>query len=225
MKSRPHHAAAVLLGALCLLGGCDGDVDQEQVQVDRPSPPTQSDVAQSGRQRPWRTIFNGEGLGGWRLVRGCFDLDDGAIALNHPFCGMSIVFAEKVSFRDGEVEVTLLPIPTSRPMQPYVIALRSRVSFNWSSLYFTCYPDHLEVARGSARSPNPPAEMTVYYEPVPDVVVWRFLLQGSRIDVYRLGVPVATYYDWRPQRGTIAIGTDGWGLHVLRVRVRTADEE
>ncbi len=219
---RPAVMAGIM--ALLMVASCENSDDEVYLDVQQP-PPTLNSSTSTWGDRRWTVLFDGRELGGWRLLSGCMELEGGAISLNHPFCGMTIVLAEEVRFRDGEVEVTLEPLPTSRPMQPYVIALRSRVSLNWSSLYFICYPDRMEVARGSARLPNPPPELTVYYEPVESVLTWRFVLRDRLVEVYRLGTWVATYYDEHPQSGTLAIGADGWGLHVLNVRVRPDNEE
>ena len=168
-------------------------------------------------EQPWVSVFDGTGMGGWRIVQGSVTCAQGVMVLDGRERDATVI-ARGVHLRDGVVEVTARREPAENNDGPYTVALRLPVRLNWRSIYFVCRPAYLEVCRGSALRPFPPVERTVHYEPAGKPEAWRFVMNAGSIECYRFGRKILSYEDPDPCGGSIAVTASRCRIEILAVR-------
>lgn len=175
-------------------------------------------------QPTWVTLFDGSGMQRWAVVQGKADCRDGALRMGAAGNDVTIV-ASGVDLRDGVLEVTLRRRDGQLLPGPVTIGLRLVMQLSWSSLYFVCRPDQVEVCRGSALVHFPAPEFIATFPPEPGVEVWRFEMQDDRIVGYRNGQRVIRYADAHPVAGSITLTASHCDVDVLSVRYKPAESD
>ncbi|MFW6062268.1 MAG: family 16 glycoside hydrolase, partial [Planctomycetota bacterium] len=172
-----------------------------------------------GDRSPWRRLFTGRSMDGWWAVRGEAHLQDGAMLVNEDTDGNAIVVKRGLRVKNGLVEAVVTRL-AGAPVAPYTLSLRVAMQLNWSSIYCICYPERLKICRGGAGEQNPACDVAGRFERADRPEIWRFAMQGERIDAYRFGERVASYQDSDPTSGSVAITADGCRILVHDVRYR-----
>lgn len=205
-KSLP--ALCVALGAvLCGCGAGSGDVAPEPSAL--PETPA-----------PWVSLFDGEDMSDWWVVRGEAECEDGRMVLNPEGDGRTIVVARDLDLRDGVVEVDVARSAEPVPTGPYTISLRLAMSLRWRTIYFVCWPGWLDVSWASFLHKHPTEARRATYDAARRSELWRFEMAGRTIDCYRLGRKLMRFVDPAPAGGSMAITADRCRVEVLDVRYR-----
>ncbi|HUU21051.1 MAG TPA: hypothetical protein VM389_00820 [Phycisphaerae bacterium] len=173
----------------------------------------------------WVPLFDGKQMRQWAVLQGEATAEDGVIVINADGRRISTIAARTVHLRNGELELTVRRRAAAEPDAPYTIALRTTVLWRWSSIYFVCRPEYLDVCNGSCDDPFPREARRVPLAPADGAEVWRFVMDEGTIDCYRFGQKIVTYRDAGPCSGTIALTADRCALEVLDVRYLPAAEE
>ena len=172
----------------------------------------------------WVTLFDGSGMQRWAVVQGKADCRDGAIRMAAGGNDVTLL-ANGVDLRDGVLEVTLRRRDSQLLTGPLTIGLRLVMQWNWSSLYFVCRPDQVEVCRGTSLVRFPAPEYIAQFLPEQGVEVWRFEMQDGRVVAFRNGQKVITYADSQPAAGSITLTASHCDVDVLAVRYKPAQSD
>ena len=182
-------------------------------------------VADEPRPREqWVCLTDGNCMAGWRVLQGNARSDTGAIALLASSGQKSTILAEGTRMKNGVVEVVVRHREGWDALGPYTIALRVKRSLNWSSLYFVCRPESLEICRGSRFNPIPSPQIAAQFERSDGPERWRFILADTRVECFRFDRKVLSYTDAEPVEGVLAITSDGCDMDVLSVWYSSAEE-
>ena len=219
------------VACVCLaawLSSCANQPGPPHVPADRPaaSRPSRKPASRpaASTQPTWVTLFDGSGMRRWAVVQGKADCRDGAMRMGAAGNDVTVV-ANGVDLRDGVLEVTLRRRDSQLLPGPVTIGLRLVMQLSWSSLYFVCRPDQVEVCRGSALVRFPTPEFIATFPPEPGAEVWRFEMQDDLIVGYRNGRKVIRYADTHPVAGSVTLTASHCDVDVLSVRYKPAESD
>ena len=181
----------------------------------RPPAPTRS---------PWVTLLDGTGLERWAVVRGKAACRDGVIRMDASGSDVTLL-ANGVDLRDGVLEVELRRRASQLLPGPVTVGLRLVMQWNWSSLYFVCRPEQVEVCRGSSQVQCPAPEYIEKLQPEQGVETWRFEMRDGQVLGFRDGQKVISYADTQPAGGSITLTASHCDVDVLSVRYRPSESD
>lgn len=172
----------------------------------------------------WVALFDGSGMQRWAVVQGRADFRDGVIRMDAAGGDVTLL-ANGVDLRDGVLEAQLRRRDSQLLPGPFTIGLRLVMQWNWSSLYFVCRPEQVEVCRGTSLVHCPVPEYIEKLPPDQGLELWRFEMHDDLVVGYRNGQKVISYTDSQPAGGSITLTASHCDVDVLWVRYKPAESD